>query len=345
MSQIKDYLEQGRAGKVYDPNQGLYMDPKEGKAFVPTFTNIADSNIQGEVESRMGGPSKADASPYLVSGGPGAMPARGEAEAPQRPDARDPYAMAAEHTKSNQFKNELYQEMFGRDPQSGFNSEQERTRFYNGLKSARNVIVDRLKYQIDRKDKADAASLKNARKQMGQKESMELLTTYREKYANERTDDPESWESKYAGKTPDEIAKQKFVEDLQFTESVFAEGKTGEAMPGRGKGKAVEMGGAEGEEPYRPYPESTIRKSLSWDSLDPEQKQKAIRYATEKTKAAGVDPASKDGKEMFRKIVKEGFEPEDIESGEYKSKIREKVAGKMPINAPNAVFGRNTASY
>ena len=30
MPSIKEYLEQGKAGKVFDPNQGLYIDPQTG---------------------------------------------------------------------------------------------------------------------------------------------------------------------------------------------------------------------------------------------------------------------------------------------------------------------------
>ncbi|GAG56235.1 unnamed protein product, partial [marine sediment metagenome] len=134
----------------YDPNQGLWMDPQSGQAFVPTFTNVQDSNIQGEVESQMGGPAKVDAQPYLVSDkGQGAMPGPGEQNAPQRPDARDPWAMAQEHTKSNQFKNELYREMFGRDPQSGFRDKQERERFYSGIKVSTPSIPTPIDNSVD----------------------------------------------------------------------------------------------------------------------------------------------------------------------------------------------------
>lgn len=37
---IKEYLEKGRAGKVFDVNKNLWIDPTTGKAFIPSFTNI-----------------------------------------------------------------------------------------------------------------------------------------------------------------------------------------------------------------------------------------------------------------------------------------------------------------
>jgi len=317
MSQIKDYLEQGRAGKVYDPNQGLYMDPKEGKAFVPTFTNIADSNIQGEVESRMGGPSKADTSPYLVSGGPGAMPARGEAKAPQRPDARDPWAMAQEHMKSSGFKSEIYREMFGRDPQSGFRSEAERNKFYKALQSTRNVLVDRFKWQITQKDKAAAETMKNAQKQMGQRDAIELFTTYRTKY-NDEYGNKEEWQAKYGDKTPDEVAKQKFVDDLQFAQKAFNPKPDGGSMPGRdsaGESEGDQQTGLGGAVSATPAEYVDPDRNISFQSLSQEEKNKMFRFAREKAINEGVEGEDKI-KARVTEIMKEKFTRKELE-GEY----------------------------
>ena len=40
MPSIREYLEQGRAGKTFDPTTQQYVDPTTGQAFTPTFTNI-----------------------------------------------------------------------------------------------------------------------------------------------------------------------------------------------------------------------------------------------------------------------------------------------------------------
>jgi hypothetical protein len=237
MSQIREYLEQGRAGKVYDPQKGLYMDPATGTAFVPTFTNIASSNIQQKVEKSMPGtPVQAD--PYLVGGGPGgpqqggAMPGRGEQ--PKAPDISDPWAMANEHMKSKGFKTEIYKEMFNRDPQSGFRNEAERDRFFSGLKSTRNVLVDRFKYQIEARRKERASANKNARSRMGQKDFMEMEREYEERAMVEKNEDEVGWEQVHGNKTPREVSQERFEKRLASYESYKPDsGKTG--MPGRSK--------------------------------------------------------------------------------------------------------------
>ena len=308
MSQIKDYLEQGRAGKTYDPNQGLYMDPKSGKAFVPTFTNVSNSNIQGQVEDRMGGPSKVDATPYKVSGGPGVMPSRGEAQqVQQRPDARDPWAMAQEHMKSSGFKSEIYREMFGRDPQSGFRSEAERNKFYTALQSTRNVLVDRFKWQITQKDKRDAALLKDAQKQMGQKEAMELLATYRQKY-NDEYGNKEVWQEKYGNKTPEDIAKQKFVEDLRFAQKTFNQPAGGGGMPGRGEDASVTEGQADADS-MQPEPVVDPDRNITFSSLSQEEKNKMWRFAVEKATEEGR------GKDRVAEILQANFTKKEVQEG------------------------------
>jgi len=283
MSQIKDYLEQGRAGKVYDPNQGLYMDPASGKAFVPTFTNVQNSNIQGEVESQMGGASRVQADPYLVSDkGQGAMPGPQEPAGPLKPDGRDPWAMAQEHTKSPEFKNEVYREMFGRDPQSGFRDEAERNRFYAGLKSARNIIVDRLKWQIDRKDRQEKESLKSAAKKMSHKEMMDSIIELKEKYKTMQDEDAAGWEMRYGGKSPEDMAKQEFLDNIKLMESLYSDvdKKGGSGMPGREEsGGAIDMG--------KPEPDSP---KIDFRKLEPGDAAKAYSWATKKAQETGADP-------------------------------------------------------
>ena len=314
MSQIKDYLEQGRAGKAYDPNQGLYMDPKSGKAFVPTFTNVSNSNIQGDVESRMDGPSKLDARPYLVSGGPGGMPGRGETQqTQQRPDARDPWAMAQEHMKSAGFKNEIYKEMFGRDPQSGFRTHEERNKYYKALQSTRNILVDKFKWQIIQKEKRDAALLKDAQKQMGQKEAMELLITYTEKY-NEEYGDKEGWEAKYGNKTADQVAKDKFVEDLKFANETFNPPAGGGGMPGRG-----EESSATGDQPAaaeQAGPTTDPDRNITFSSLSQQEKNKMFRFSRERAINEGIT-GEDNIKARTREIMQANFTRRELQTGEY----------------------------
>jgi hypothetical protein len=267
MSQIKEYLEQGRQGKVYDPNQGLYMDPRTGQAFVPTFTNIANSNIQGEVEKSMAGApgvQSVDAQPYLVGGQQymrgaggamqpmGGMPGRGEQK--QAPDPRDPWALAQEHMKSPAFKREIYQQMFGRDPESGFRNHQERNQFLSALKSTRNVLVDKFKWQIEQKRKDDERIAKGAMKQMSQKERMDALR----EAVNDAKDEydrlgPEGWRERHGEKSPAEVGQNTFMENLRALDEWAKKYEGGGGgMPGREaeSNKASTEGGS--TEPYDP---------------------------------------------------------------------------------------------
>jgi hypothetical protein len=235
MSQIREYLEQGRAGKVYDPNQGLYMDPATGTAFVPTFTNIQNSNIQGQVEKSMGGtPVQAD--PYLIGGGPGsqqggAMPGRGEQ--PKAPDIDDPWAMAQEHMKSKKFKDEIYISMFHRDPSSGFRDDAEREKYWKGLQSNRNVLVDRFKYQITNKQKQAEARQKNARKQMSQKEAIKMQSESIALAELDREKDEVSFDERHGGKSARQVGIDNYLDSLDLDQKLHGKG----GMPDREKSK------------------------------------------------------------------------------------------------------------
>jgi hypothetical protein len=251
MSQIKEYLEQGRAGKVYDPNAGLYVDPNTGQAFVPTFTNVQNSNIQGEVQKSMAGApgvQSVQSEPYLVGGqnymrggggqmtpvqAGGAMPGRNEQATKQAPDPQDPWAMAQEHMKSPAYKEEIYRQMFGRDPQSGFRNTKERDMFFKGLQSNRNVLVDRFKWQIESRRKSDELALKNARKGMSQKEALEIQREILNEVKQRQQADPEGFDAQHGGKTAQEIARQEYLDLIKFDQETHAEGP---GMPGREKG-------------------------------------------------------------------------------------------------------------
>jgi hypothetical protein len=52
---IRDYLEKGRAGKQFDVEKNMWIDPQTGQAFIPTFTNIQGSDIGQNVKPYTGG--------------------------------------------------------------------------------------------------------------------------------------------------------------------------------------------------------------------------------------------------------------------------------------------------
>jgi hypothetical protein len=242
MSQIADYLAQGRAGKVYDPNQGLYMDPQSGRAFVPTFTNIQSSNIQDKVQKSMGD-TPVDAEPYLIGGGPGNQPGRasgpaampGRGQQPQAPDINDPWAMANEHMKSKGFKSEIYKEMFGRDPSSGFRDKAERERFYSAMKSTRNVLVDRFKYQITGRNKQAEARRKDARKGLSQKEAMKMQAESIAIAEGDYNEDSTSFDERHGGKSARQVGIDNYLEALELDQKLHGKGAGG--MPDREKPK------------------------------------------------------------------------------------------------------------
>lgn len=238
MSRIREYLEEGRAGKIYDPNQGMYMDPETKQAFVPTFTNRPESNIMNRVQGPEGYSMNQGQGAYLVHDrpGPGAMPGRG-GEGRQAPDPRDPWSMANEHMKNPQTKIELFQQMFpGRNPQGGFQSEQERNLYFKGLQSYRNALVDRFKWQITQKDKREVDARKGAARRISQAELMkqigELTNQYREANESARLGgEPEPYQ---------DPAKQ--AEDDIFNRLQSIEKRFGQEWDNQGQGMPVEKG-------------------------------------------------------------------------------------------------------
>jgi hypothetical protein len=188
MSRIAEYLEAGRADKMYDPNQGLYVDPNTGKAFVPSFTNDPSqrgADMPQRVQQSMPG-QQLDTSQgaYLVKDrpGPGAIPGPKDGQQGQAPDPRDPWAMAQAHTGSQKFMTEVYQQMFpGRDPSNGFDSPQEREQFSKALQSARNALVDRFKWQIDNKRKQETHERRGTAKRISNQELMKMISEEKEK--------------------------------------------------------------------------------------------------------------------------------------------------------------------
>jgi hypothetical protein len=188
MSRIAEYLEAGRADKMYDPNQGLYVDPNTGKAFVPMFTDDPSqrgADMPQRVQQSMPG-QQLDTSQgaYLVKDrpGPGAIPGPKDGQQGQAPDPRDPWAMAQAHTGSQKFMTEVYQQMFpGRDPSQGFDSPQEREQFSKALKSARNALVDRFKWQIDNKRKQETHERRGTAKRISNQELMKMISEEKDK--------------------------------------------------------------------------------------------------------------------------------------------------------------------
>lgn len=171
MASIREYLEQGRAGKVFDPNQGLYMDPQTGQPFVPTFTNIEGSNIAQRMS-----PEYGEQTPYMVGpeyrqtpGGPQALPepqrvTPEQAALPGRDegvDPNDPWSMANASIKT--MMDDIFGEMFPGKNYGDPLSQQEWQKFQGGVQSMRNALVDRYKWQIDRRDDVEKSRMKNAK--------------------------------------------------------------------------------------------------------------------------------------------------------------------------------------
>lgn len=363
MSQIKDYLEQGRANKVFDPNQGLYIDPVSKKAFVPTFTNVTNSNIQGQVQEQMGGPQAAQADPYLVgnrpmpANQPGAMPTPGmpgAGEAQKGPDPRDPWAMANEHMKSKGFKEEIYRQMFGdRDPSQGFQSAEERDMFLKGLQSVRNVLVDRFKWQIERKDKQDKIARESAAKNIDPKEYYKEIKEARIRLKGIYDTDPAAWQAEHGDKTPNEVAREE-VESILKDYNEFAGGNApgGGAMPGRDQvetkaamqvdknavseagttaaNTAQEMPDKDSFSEYQPGEDRFSYKELA--ALDKTYKPKMLDFMESYAIANGVDPQTPEGKEWLReKLVNGRFTRDMAEAGDWKEYLKNHVDLKKDI--------------
>jgi hypothetical protein len=112
--------------------------------------------------------------------------------------------MANEHMKNPQTKIELFQQMFpGRNPQGGFQSEQERNLYFKGLQSYRNALVDRFKWQITQKDKREVDARKGAARRISQAELMkqigELTNQYREANESARLGFGQEWDAQGQG--------------------------------------------------------------------------------------------------------------------------------------------------
>jgi hypothetical protein len=336
MSQIGDYLAQGRAGKVYDPNQGLYMDPATGQAFVPTFTNIQSSNIQGQVEKSMGGtPVQAD--PYLIGGGPGdqqggVMPGRGEQ--PQAPDINDPWAMANEHMKSSGFKTEIYKEMFGRDPSSGFRDEAERERFYKAMKSTRNVLVDRFKYQITGKRKQSEDRQKDARKGLSQKEAMKMQAESIAMAEAQRGEDEISFDERHGGKSARQVGIDNYLEALELDKKLHGKG----GMPDREKPKKeytdVNKYLSETYDPDKATGKDDLDKPTSprvyFQDLKPDIMMKVRMWANDK--AAAANPGL--GREQLNdaaKAILHSLTQDDVDEATSGSGERKTVTAREPV--------------
>ncbi len=140
-----------------------YIDLMREQGQTPAFTNIAGQTGQF-------GPEQAYVTPEYEVAGPGqgipdpsqqrfvqpgpAMPERApEQEPPEEVDENDPWAMANEALPA--MLDELRTEMFPTKRPQDQLTQQEWQRFSNGAKSIRNALVDRFKWQIDRRDELE----------------------------------------------------------------------------------------------------------------------------------------------------------------------------------------------
>jgi len=339
MSQIGDYLEQGRAGKVYDPNQGLYMDPQTGKAFVPTFTNVSNSNIQGEVEKSMGNiPVQAD--PYLIGGGgpgnqpgsasgpaPSAMPGRGEE--PKAPDINDPWAMAQAHMKSKKFMSEIYEQMFHRPASSGFRDKAERDQFYRGLQSNRNMLVDRFKYQIEKKRKDAADKQKNARKGMSQKDALKMQAQYIAEAKGDYDEDSISFDERNQGKTAKQVGIDNYLAALELDQKLHGDQGNG-GMPDREETKS----GSTDVDKYSPETydpdKATTGKRVYFQDLEDAVMMKVRSWAKDKASAANPGLSREGITQAAKKILAE-LTQGDVDEATGDSDEGKPVIAKKPV--------------
>lgn len=168
-----------------------YIDLMREQGQTPAFTNVAGQ--QGQF-----GPEQAYVTPeYEVAGegmgledpgqqrfvqpGP-AMPARPQEQAPaEEVDENDPWAMANEALPA--MLDELRLEMFpNKNPQEALN-QKEWQQFSNGAKSIRNALVDRFKWQVDRRDEIDKEQkAKRAKAGLSQSQVLKLAESLAKNY-------------------------------------------------------------------------------------------------------------------------------------------------------------------
>ena len=175
MPSIKEYLERGQAGKVFDPNQGMYVDPQTGRPFVPTFTNIEGSDIGQRISEQYGeqpDPYMIGPEARMVPAGQHQVPERIGADQPQLPtkdqeqgiDRNDPWAMANAATKK--MLPDIFEELFPGKPFNSTLGEKDWAKYQSRVKHTRNMLVDRFKWQIERRDEEEKRKL-DAAKSLG----------------------------------------------------------------------------------------------------------------------------------------------------------------------------------
>jgi hypothetical protein len=360
MSKISEYLEAGRAGKVFDPNQGLWVDPQTKQAFVPTFTDDPRSDIMSRVQTgmeRQGQPLDISQGAYLVKDPremPTAMPERGQQR--PAPNPEDPWALAQEHMRSSQFKTEIFQKMFpGRDPRAGFQSTAERDMFLKALESTRNMLVDRFKWQLEYQRKKKAKDRKGGLSGVSQQQLMKMIQ--QEALRLEELNRDPSTPPEGRIEDPMGQAKQNITQLLEMTGSM-----TGEVMPvdkgdmrtadfrvGRDEAEPrtaeFRVGRDESEmqllnEPAQRYGVyGADQKGKELNKLKPAEFQKAVINLDEILKSMHPDKSREEINQMHKEIFMGGIIPEDWYAGDAKEIIRRaqaRTAGGVKAGAKEA---------
>jgi hypothetical protein len=355
MSKISEYLAEGRAGKVFDPNQGLYVDPNSGQAFVPTFTDDPRSNIMSRVQGameRQGQPLDISQGAYLVRdrNQPTGMPGRGQARPPVNKE--DPWAMAQEHIRSPQFKAEIYKQMFGRDPSAGFHSKAERDMFLKALKSTRNTLVDRFKWQLEYQRKKKAKDREGGLRGVSQQQLMKMIQ--QEALRLEELNRDPSTPPEAQIQDPMATAQENITKLLEMTGSMTGQV---EGMP-IDREDAMPIGDAKAQPATIAQPEADLdinqtaqglgvygsdQKGKELNKLKPKEFQKAVINLDEILKSMHPDRSREELNEMHKRIFMDGVIPKawyTEEAANIIKKAQERAAGGVKEAA-----GKATRSY
>ncbi len=212
-----------------------YIDLMREQGQTPAFTNVAGQTGQfGEEaahvrpEYELTGQAQGVQDPMQqrnIQPGP-AMPPRQEPQEQEEVDENDPWSMA--NAALPAMLDELRDEMFpNKNPQDQL-TQQEWQQFSNGAKSIRNALVDRFKWQVDRRDEIEKERKeKRAKAGLSQSQVLKLAESLAKNY--DPSNPEQEGQTDYIRRMINEIT------DLAEEFAPVGDGGGEGAMPGRGE--------------------------------------------------------------------------------------------------------------